>query len=54
MPCGHDERVSREDRSVVEERHDVIVAIDREMLRAADDGAEHAALTHLRSSANGG
>jgi len=24
------------------------------MLRAADHGAEHAALTHLRSSANGG
>ena len=54
MPRGHDERVSREDRSVVEERHDVLVAMDREMLRAADDGAEHAPFTHPRSIANGG
>src|SRR5207247_9010161 len=53
VPRGHDERVSRKDRSVVEERHDVLVAIHREMLRAADDSAEHAGFTHPRSPATG-
>jgi hypothetical protein len=41
--------VSGKDRRVVEERDDVLIAIDRAALVAGDDGTEDAALTHRSS-----